>query len=151
EGRLQGVVPTRRLLLSPLERPLTEIMVRPVIAIPHTVTVLDACEFFTLHRLLAFPVVDEQRRVLGLVDVDLYTEELSDIESWQGSQDLFQLVGVHLTAAQQAKPLLSFLRRFPWLLCNMAGGLLAAVLAFVYQRELAWQDAVLALFVPVVL
>src|SRR5262245_22960044 len=49
-GRLQGVVPTRRLLLSPPDTPLADIMVRPVIAIPATATVLDACEFFTLHR-----------------------------------------------------------------------------------------------------
>src|SRR5437870_2675090 len=34
EGRLQGVVPTRRLILSPLDKPLAEIMVRQVIALP---------------------------------------------------------------------------------------------------------------------
>ena len=33
EGRLQGVVPTRRLVLSPLEGPVTAIMVRPVITL----------------------------------------------------------------------------------------------------------------------
>src|SRR5215471_9047148 len=76
EGRLSGVVPTRRLLLSAPEAPLADIMVRQVVAIPATATVLDACEFFTLHRLLAFPVVDEQRRIVGLVDVEMYTDEL---------------------------------------------------------------------------
>src|SRR5262249_48621 len=55
DGRLQGVVPTRRLLLSPLDQRISEIMVRKVISLPATATVLDACEFFTLHRLLAFP------------------------------------------------------------------------------------------------
>jgi len=151
EGHLRGVVPTRRLLLNPLDRPLAEIMVTQVIAIPQTATVLDACEFFILHKMLAFPVVDEERRVIGVVDVELYTEELSDIDRREGNDDLFQLVGVHLTEAQQASPLLSFRQRFPWLLCNVAGGLLAAFLSFAYQRELAWQDAVLALFVPVAL
>lgn len=151
DGRLRGVVPTRRLLLSPPDRPVAEVMVTPVIAIPATATVLDACEFFTLHRLLAFPVVDEQRRVLGVVDVDLYTEEMSDLERREGHDDLFQLVGVHLTEAQQASPVTAFGRRFPWLLCNVAGGLLAAFLSGVYQAELAWGGAVLALFIPVVL
>src|SRR5215211_2204281 len=75
EGRLRGVVPTRRLLLSPPEAPLADVMVREVVTVPHTATVLDACEFFTLHRLLAFPVVDGERRIVGLVDVDLYTAE----------------------------------------------------------------------------
>ena len=151
EGRLKGVVPTRRLLLTPLERPIADIMVPQVIAIPATATVLDACEFFTLHRLLAFPVVDAEKRILGIVDVQLYTDELRDLDRREGHDDLFQLIGVHLTEAQQANPVVAFRQRFPWLLANIAGGLLAALLSFLYQRELAWQDAVLALFVPVVL
>jgi NhaA family Na+:H+ antiporter len=80
EARLLGVVPTRRLLLSPPEAPLTHIMVKKVVTVPAEATVLDACEFFVQHRLLAFPVVDEWQRVLGVVDVDLYTEELSRLD-----------------------------------------------------------------------
>ena len=37
-------------------------------------------------------------------------------------------------------PLLAFRHRFPWLLCNIAGGILAA-LSGVYQEELAWGGA----------
>jgi magnesium transporter len=151
DGRLCGVVPTRRLLLSPPERPVADVMVRQVIAVPASATVLDACEFFTLHRLLAFPVVDDDRRLLGVVDVDLYTEEMSDIERREDTDDLFQLIGVQLTEAQRDSPLASFRRRFPWLLCNIAAGLLAAFLSGVYRAELSWGDAVLALFIPVVL
>jgi magnesium transporter len=94
-GRLLGVVPTRRLLLSPRDRRLSQIMIEPVIAIPRQATVLDACEFFILHKLLAFPVVDEQRRIVGLVDVELYTRELSDLDRRESHNDLFQLIGVH--------------------------------------------------------
>lgn len=150
DGRLQGVVPTRRLLLNSPEKPVAEIMVKNVIALPATATVLEACEFFTLHKLLAFPVVDEERRVLGLVDVDLYTGELEDLERREGSDDLFQLIGVHLTAAQQASPVLAFLKRFPWLLCNVGGGIVAAFLAGIFEAELR-QAVALALFIPVVL
>src|SRR5262245_41794449 len=77
EGRLQAVVPTRRLLLSSLETPLADVMVRQVLAIPESATVLEACEFFILHRLLAFPVVDADNRITGVVDVELYTDELT--------------------------------------------------------------------------
>jgi NhaA family Na+:H+ antiporter len=80
EGRLQGVVPTRRLLLSPLQTALTEIMVRKMVVVPAWATVLEACEFFIQHRFLAFPVVDKENRVLGVVDIDLYTAELSQLE-----------------------------------------------------------------------
>lgn len=88
EGHLQGVVPTRRLVLSSATTPLTDIMVRKLIALPAQATVLDACEFFIQHRMLAFPVVDDDRRLLGVVDIDLYTDELgrlgdvTPVERW---------------------------------------------------------------------
>ena len=63
QDRLQGVVPTRRLLLGSPEQSISEIMVRGVIAIPSEATVLEACEFFTIHRLLAFPIVEQGRMV----------------------------------------------------------------------------------------
>lgn len=152
--RLRGVVPTRRLLLSPAEALVRDIMIAGVIAIPAAATVLEACEFFTLHRLLAFPVIDTERRLLGVVDVELYTEELAetgDAAPGGGRDDLFQLIGVRLTATQQTRPLTAFRGRFPWLLCNVAGGTLAAVLAGLYEEQLNWNRAVLALFIPVVL
>ena len=76
ENRLVGVLPTRRLLTAALETQLRDIMVRRVVAIPSSATVLDACEFFVLYKFFAFPVVDEQRRVVGLIDVSLFAEEI---------------------------------------------------------------------------
>ena len=151
--RLQGVVPTRRLLLAPPDTRVRDVMIRSVIAIPAAATVLEACEFFTLHRLLAFPVV-ESGMLVGVVDVELYTEELAetgDSPPPSQRQDVFQLIGVRLTAAQQTRPLQAFRGRFPWLLCNVGGGALAAVLSGVYEDQLNWNRAVLALFIPVVL
>src|SRR3954468_17609743 len=52
DGRLVGVVPTRRLVLNSPETPIDDIMVRRVISVPAAATVLDACEFFIQHRLL---------------------------------------------------------------------------------------------------
>jgi len=151
DKRLRGVVPTRRLLLNPLDKRIEDIMVKQIIAIPSTATVLEACEFFTLHRLLAFPVVNEQQHLIGVIDVELYTQELSTIETNESNETLFQLIGVHLTEAQQASSFASFLGRFPWLLCSLTGGILAAFLSGIYQDVLSWNEAALALFIPVVL
>jgi len=155
-GKLVGVVPTRRLLLSGPTMKIADIMIRGVIAIPESATVLDACEFFTMHRLLAFPVIDSNRVLTGVIDVDLYTEELAadaddDETDARINNDVFELIGVHLTPTESANPLAGFRRRFPWLACNIAGGLLAAALSGVFQDVLTWKDAVLALFIPVVL
>ena len=149
DDRLKGVVPTRRLLLADPATPVEDIMIRQVVAIPQSATVLDACEFFTLHKLLAFPVVDDQKRVVCVVDVDLYTEELIDLDRQEGTDDLFQLIVVHLTEAEQKNVGTQFRRRFPWLLANVAGGLLAAVLAYLYEDVATL--AVMTPFIPIVL
>src|SRR5215470_5482287 len=150
EGRLQGVVPTRRLLLSRPETPLTDHMVARMVVVPARATVLEACEFFIQHRLLAFPVVDEGGCLLGVVDVELYTEELSQLSEGRVRDDLFQLVGIHAAPARPGSPLASFRHRFPWLGCNLAAGILAAFLSGVYQEELN-RVVALAFSIPVVL
>jgi magnesium transporter len=150
EERLCGVVPTRRLILSPPSTPLADIMVQQVIALPSHATVLEACEFFIQHRLLAFPVVDEQRRMLGQVDLELYTDELRDLGDAEERENIFQRVGVHMTNDRQTSSVFAFRRRFPWLGCNLAAGLLAAVLSGIYEAELT-KVVELAFFIPVVL
>src|SRR5246500_117156 len=50
--RLVGVLPTRRLLTAAPDTHLRDIMVRRVVAIPASATVLDACEFFVLYKFL---------------------------------------------------------------------------------------------------
>jgi magnesium transporter len=150
EDRLQGVVPTRRLLLSPADRPLAEVMVPRVIALPADATVLDACDFFIQYRLLAFPVIDEERRLLGVVDVELYTDELGQLTEPNNRDDLFQTIGVRATQARHESPLAAFRSRFPWLGCNLAAGILAAFLSGVFQDELS-RVVALAFFIPVVL
>jgi magnesium transporter len=150
ENRLRGVLPTRRLLLNPPETPVARIMVREVVALPETATVVEACEFFILHRLLAFPVINALGQIVGVIDVELYTEELGELERREHFDDLFQLIGIHLAPSQETSPLTAFRHRFPWLMCNIAGGLAMALLVGVFQAELQRLIA-LALFMPVVL
>lgn len=146
---LVGVVPTRRLLLADPQTRLKDLMVKEVIKLPDDTTVLEACEFFVLHRFLAFPVVNAAGEFIGLIDVDLYTSELHDLEKEQHTNDVFQIIGVHLAGVQKS-PIVGFFKRFPWLLCNIGGGLLAGYLSSFFEAELAKLVA-LALFIPVVL
>lgn len=156
DDRLKGVIPSKSLLLSPPDARIDDIMLRQVIAVPAGATVLDACEFFVLHRFLAFPVVDAERRLLGAIDVELYTDELHDLGAGEAPpDDLFQLIGVHLARARQRNPVLALRTRFPWLLCNIVGGIAAAVLCGLFHdntfRDRVAEFAVLAMFIPVVL
>jgi magnesium transporter len=150
EERLQGVLPVRGLFQNSADKALGEVMIRKVVTLPATATVLEACEFFIQYRLLALPVVDDQRRLLGVVDMELYTDELGYLEDATQRNDLFQLIGVHVTGIQQGSALSAFRSRFPWLGCNMAAGILAAFLSGVFEHELE-KAVALAFFIPVVL
>lgn len=149
EGVLRGVVPTRHLLLSEPDKPIADIMVRRVLTLPAAATVLEACEFFIQHRLLAFPVVDAEGRLRGVVDMELYLDERCELEGG-GRDDLFQRIGIHLDDARPRSPWRAFQVRFPWLGCNLVAGILAAFLVGSFQDELN-RVVALAFFIPVVL
>lgn len=158
EKKLAGVLPTRRLLTAPLETPLREIMVRKVVAIPATATILDACEFFVLYKFFAFPVVDEHRHVIGVIDVSLFAEEVLQADEREDrqrpsepvSQDVFEALGFHLEQIREKSPWTVFRYRFPWLLATVGGGTLCALLAGMFEATLA-KSLVLAFFLTMVL
>src|ERR1035437_4007853 len=136
EDRLAGVLPTRRLLTAPLEQRLTDIMIARVVALPETATVLEACEAFVLHKFLAFPVVDARRRIVGVVDVGLLTDEAFDIAEREQTEGLFESIGFHLSQVRDASPVRAFRFRFPWLLATIGSGTLCAMLASAYELAL---------------
>src|SRR5438128_9786656 len=158
QRRLVGVVPTRRLLTASLGMPLRQIMVPRVVAIPATATVLDACEFFVLYKFLAFPVVDGQRRVIGVIDANLFAEEILEAGDSEGRQrsaavlspEFFEALGFRLEQIRGASPWRVFRFRFPWLLVTVTGGTLSAILAGFFQATLA-RSLVLAFFLTMVL
>jgi magnesium transporter len=152
-GRLVGVVPTRRLLTAAPATALREIMVPRVIALPAEATVLEACEFFVLYKLLAFPVVDAERHVIGVVDADVFMQSVLQTEETTGEDaryDFFEELGFHLAQVRDASPWRVFRYRFPWLLATVAAGTACALLAGAFEVTLA-RSLVIAFFLTMVL
>jgi magnesium transporter len=147
DEKLVGVVPARQLLSSSPDQIVRDVMIDQVVAIPDWATVLIASEYFATRRLLAFPVVNAAGQLRGVVDVTLFTDEVIDLAK-RTYDDIFQLIGVHGT--EQRSPWIAFRDRFPWLLCNIAGGLLAAFIASRFEHLLQ-EVVVLSLFIPIVL
>ena len=158
QKRLVGVVPTRRLLTASLETSLRQVMVPRVVAVPATATVLDACEFFVLYKFLAFPVVDEQRRVIGIIDANLFAEEILEAGESEDryrstapvGPEFFEALGFRIEEIRGASPWRIFRFRFPWLLVTVTGGTLSALLAGFFEATLT-HSLVLAFFLTMVL
>jgi magnesium transporter len=156
DGRLAGVLPTRRLLTAAPDTTLDQLMVRRVVAIPETATVMDACEFFVLYKFFAFPVVDAERRVTGVVDVSLFTAEMLEGQDRDsppaGAQqdEIFEAIGFRLSQIRGASAWGAFRYRFPWLLVTIFGGTISAILAGAFEATLAG-SVVITFFLTMVL
>jgi magnesium transporter len=150
DQQLVGVLPTRKLLTTALDRRIETVMRERVVAIPDSFTVLEACEFFALHRFLAFPVVDSKQHVVGLVDINLFESEMFDIQEREQMDSLFETLGFRLSQVRDNSIWSGFRARFPWLLATIASGTLCAVLVSLFEVTLA-RSLVLAFFLTLVL
>lgn len=150
EGRLSGVVPARKLLTEPLAKRVGEVMMTRVLSLPERATLLEACECFILHKFLAIPVVDSAKRLRGIIDVSLFTDEVMELGTGGNNDQLFQTIGIHIQELQHASPAQAFRIRFPWLAATVSGGVLCAVLAGAFSVTLQ-QKVVLAVFMALVL
>src|SRR5436190_2098548 len=87
------------MIISRKQPRLCAIMVPRVVALPAEATVLEACEFFVLYKFLALPVIDDERRVIGIVDTHVFMQSVleNDETSREGVRDdFFEALGFHL-------------------------------------------------------
>lgn len=150
EDRLAGVLPTRRLLAAQPATLLSDLMIRRVVALPSTATLLDACDFFVLHKFFALPVLDADRRVLGVVDIGVLAEGMLDVDQEQPKDTVFDTLGFHLEQIRGASAWKAFRLRFPWLLTTIGFGTAAALLAGVFETTLG-RALILSFFLAMVL
>ena len=150
ENRLMGVVPTRKLLLCDPEVKICDILESSVIKLKENESLQEALQSFSTYNLLALPVVSEDNRLLGVVDVDMYMEESLDIADTRRRADIFQLIGLSLEEERSSSILMNYRLRMPWILCSMFGGIICAIISRIHEAVLS-KMLVLAMFIPLVL
>jgi magnesium transporter len=150
DGRLSGVVPARKLLTESLDRLIGGVMIKRVMSLPEGATLMEACECFILHKFLAIPVVDSEKRLRGIIDVGLFTDEVMELGEGNSTDQLFQSIGIHVQEVLHASPWKAFRIRFPWLAATVSGGVLCAMMAGAFATTLQ-QRVVLAVFMALVL
>jgi magnesium transporter len=151
--RLVGVVPVRSLLFEKPDSRIADIMIPEVITVSDTTSIADAGATLLEYKLLAVPVVDAKGRMLGVLDLSHFTEDALDTLSMvqrPQTDRVFQMLGLHISLNRHVSVWAHFRERFPWLLCNVASGLLCAIIASFYEL-LIQQIVLLAMFMTVVL
>lgn len=150
DRKLMGVVPTRKLLLGEPDAHIADVMDTSLITLNGDQTLREAMEFLETHRLLALPVVDEKKRLLGVIDVGHYLEEKVDVANARRRFDIFQMIGMYVEEGKKATAWQGYRSRMPWIFCNMFGGFACAVISRVFELVLA-KVLLLAMFIPLVL
>jgi magnesium transporter len=148
--RLVGVVPVRRLLGNTAETRIGDIMLKKTVTVSAETTMEQVGEVLLRHKLLAVPVVDEQQRLLGVVDLNHFTEDTLSVSRKSQLDSIFQLLGLHISLGRQVSAWTMFRERFPWLLWNITSGIFCALIASQYEL-LIREVVLLAMFMTVVL
>jgi magnesium transporter len=95
------------------------------------------------YDLLAIPVVDADRRILGIVTVD----DVVDVIHEEAAEDMMLMAGV---SEADRSVFRATWHRAGWLIATIIGGILAAEIIGQYEATLA-RVAVLAGFIPVIM
>lgn len=148
DGQLVGVTSLRSLLTHPPSTRLGDIMTTDVIAVPATSDQEEVARIVGRYDLLAVPVVDDRRVLLGIVTVD----DVIDVIKEEAAEDMLLMAGVGEDAADPTRGsrLAAVGKRLPWLLVTLAGGLGIAEIIHQFAPTLE-ADLVLAGFIPIVM
>lgn len=147
-GTLTGVLSLRELLAAPEGARVSEVIWSEVVTVEATADREEVAQLTSNYDLVAVPVVDAERRLLGVVTVDdvidaIQEEQTEDVQKFGG---LTALEDPYLQSS--VGDLLK--KRLPWLLVLFVGQMFTAAAMGFFEGAL---DAavVLALFIPLVI
>ncbi|MEE9609478.1 MAG: magnesium transporter [Myxococcota bacterium] len=142
---LRGVVPIRRLVAAPPERQVSELMIREPVSVPAEADQEEVAKVVARYDLLAVPVIDASRRMLGVITVD----DVIDVITEEATEDMYHLAGLSEEDRVFTPAHHSLRKRLPWMLVNLLTCFLAAWVVGLFERTLQ-QFVALAIFMPVV-
>ena len=143
---LQGFVTIRRLLLSPAEAIIGDIMRTDVRYVTTDVDQEEVARTMERYDLVSLAVVDDDQRLVGHVAID----DAMDVIREEAEEDYQRLSGI----TGDEEPTDSVFRitrgRLPWLFLGMIGAVFAGSVIGVYEENIR-RASVLAAFIPVVM
>lgn len=146
-GRLLGVASLRKLVVRPPNTPLVSVMTRDPIAVSPREDQEEVARFVARYDLLAIPVVDDQRKVIGIVTVD----DVVDVIREEAEEDMMKMAGISEGSDTGSRAIFQQVRqRAGWLLATSVGGILMAEAIQSYESGLA-AIPILGSFIPVII
>jgi magnesium transporter len=144
--QLVGVLRLRDLLLSTTDTPVTKIMLPRPLAVNHAMVLGELVQLFDDKQFVALPVVDNQKRLIGVV----MRKSVREAAAEDVAEDFLKVSGLGGKEELRSMPLgVRSGRRLSWLSINIVLNVLAASVIAAYQDTLA-QVIALAVFLPII-
>lgn len=142
---LRGTVSLRDLVISAPEKTLGEIMARDLVSVETDTDQEEVARLIQRYDLLALPVVDREKRLVGVVTVD----DILDILQQEATEDIYALGGVQSDGDNyfQINLLTVARKRVVWLLILLLTNTVTASIIN-SQQEFLQQVVALTAFIP---
>ena len=148
DQRLQGVISFRKLLAARPEQHVQEVMQTDLVTVPEKMDQEEVSRLFATYRFIAFPVVDDQGHMKGVVTLD----DIVDVVREEATEDIQKIGGtapidepfLRISIVEMIK------KRAGWLAVLFVGETLTATAMGYFEQEIG-RAVVLALFVPLVI
>ncbi|UJS18132.1 MAG: magnesium transporter [Candidatus Jettenia sp.] len=152
EGKLTGIIPLRKLITAPWGTMVSDIMVRNPIRLTTQTPFDTVLEYFLIYKFLAFPVVDEQGRLIGIARANDFIEDTITIEEKmeQARDNLLKIIGIKLEEFRKPSIFKSTFLRFPYLLFNILSGLTCAFITNLFSNTVD-KFVFVAFFITIIL
>ena len=143
---LVGIVSLKSLLTKPLRTSITSVMKEDLIYVTTDVDQEEVANIMQKYDLVAIPVVDENKKMLGRITID----DIVDVIQEEAEEDIQKLVG--LSEEQESSDSVFRISRIrlPWLIIALGIELLGVMLLSKYQFVLE-KITIAAFFFPVVM
>jgi magnesium transporter len=148
KGKLIDDIRIREILLSPLDRKVSDLMNENFVALDVKDDEEIAVNAFTKYNRVALPVVDASGTLVGIVTVD----DVLTVAQEHNTEDIQKFGGVQaLEESYPSTPLFRMVRkRAGWLVVLFLSEMLTATVMGFFEKEIA-KAVVLALFVPLII
>ena len=148
DQRLLGVVSFRQLFGMTPEQRVRDAMTTRLVTAPESMDQEEVSRLIAQHHLIALPVVDEQRRMKGVVTADDVVEVVRE----EATEDIQKIGGTAVLGAPylEVGVVGMIRRRAGWLSVLFLGEMLTATAMGYFEQEIA-RAVVLALFIPLVI
>ena len=143
---LLGIVTLKTLLINTLQTKVKSVLQEDLMFVTPEVDQEEVANIMNKYDLIAIPVVDEHRRMLGRITFD----DIQDVIQEEASEDIQKIAGLTEEEEFSYSTFRISRNRLPWLFVSLVGELVSAFVLSSFQASIE-QIIIASFFIPIVM